>query len=151
MVERLHGMLGNKISHFPEFDPQVAELVPKENVDKVRIVYLLTLNGRAVRQVHRLLKALYDKDHFYYIHIDEVIDLSNFSNQFPFIFIFPATRLLVPRTPKARIESAKHPTSPNTLLNDMGRGVTSQNATNCNGRTVASALEMGLCDQSERK
>lgn len=58
---------------FAEFDPQVAELIPKENVNKVKIAFLLTLNGRAVRQVHRLLKSLYDKNHFYYIHVDEVI------------------------------------------------------------------------------
>lgn len=58
---------------FLEFDPQVAELIPKENVNKVKIAFLLTLNGRAVRQVHRLLKSLYDKNHFYYIHVDEVI------------------------------------------------------------------------------
>lgn len=56
-----------------EFDPQVAELTPKENENKVRIAFLLTLNGRAVRQVHRLLKSLYNKNHFYYIHVDEVI------------------------------------------------------------------------------
>lgn len=59
-----------------EFDPQVAELIPKEDVDKVKIAFLLTLNGRAVRQVHRLLKSLYNKNHFYYIHVDEVIYLS---------------------------------------------------------------------------
>lgn len=55
-----------------EFDPQVAELMPKDSENKVKIAFLLTLNGRAVRQVHRLLKALYDKNHFYYIHVDEV-------------------------------------------------------------------------------
>lgn len=55
-----------------EFTPQVAHLMPTGNEPKVRIVFLLTLNGRAVRQVHRLLKLLYAKDHFYYIHVDEV-------------------------------------------------------------------------------
>uniref|UniRef100_A0A182QK58 protein xylosyltransferase n=1 Tax=Anopheles farauti TaxID=69004 RepID=A0A182QK58_9DIPT len=38
--------------------------------ESVRIVFLLTLNGRAVRQVNRLLKALYSPRHYYYIHID---------------------------------------------------------------------------------
>jgi len=38
----------------------------------VRIAFLLTLNGRALRQVHRLLKALYAPEHVYYIHVDEV-------------------------------------------------------------------------------
>ncbi|KAG5899486.1 hypothetical protein JTB14_015197 [Gonioctena quinquepunctata] len=36
----------------------------------VKIVFLLTLNGRAVRQVKRLLKILYHRDHYYYIHVD---------------------------------------------------------------------------------
>ncbi|KAJ6642112.1 Xylosyltransferase oxt [Pseudolycoriella hygida] len=54
-----------------KFDPQVAEVMPKEDADKVKIAFLLTLNGRAVRQVHRLLKSLYNKNHFYYIHVDE--------------------------------------------------------------------------------
>lgn len=40
--------------------------------EKVRIVFLLTLNGRALRQVYRLIKALYSVDHYYYIHIDAV-------------------------------------------------------------------------------
>jgi hypothetical protein len=38
----------------------------------VRIVFLLTLNGRAVRQVKRLIKALFHRDHFFYIHVDAV-------------------------------------------------------------------------------
>ncbi|CAB0001264.1 unnamed protein product [Nesidiocoris tenuis] len=37
---------------------------------QVRIVFLLTLNGRAVRQVKRLIKALYHSSHFFYIHVD---------------------------------------------------------------------------------
>ena len=38
----------------------------------VRIVFFLTLNGRAVRQVFRLLKALFHKDHYFLIHVDSV-------------------------------------------------------------------------------
>lgn len=65
-------MDGEFLFIFVEFDPQVADLVPKADANKVKIAFLLTLNGRAVRQVHRLLKVLYDKNHFYYIHVDEV-------------------------------------------------------------------------------
>ncbi|VVC31413.1 Hypothetical protein CINCED_3A008702 [Cinara cedri] len=36
----------------------------------VRIVFLLTLNGRAVRQVYRLIKALFHRDHYFFIHVD---------------------------------------------------------------------------------
>ena len=35
-----------------------------------RIVYLLTLNGRASRQVRRLIKRLYDDRNYIYIHVD---------------------------------------------------------------------------------
>ncbi|XP_053673319.1 xylosyltransferase oxt [Anopheles nili] len=53
-----------------KFAAQSTETVPKSADETVQIAFLLTLNGRAVRQVHRLLKALYSPRHFYYIHID---------------------------------------------------------------------------------
>jgi hypothetical protein len=37
-----------------------------------RCVYLLTINGRSIRQITRLLKAIYSDIHFYYIHVDQV-------------------------------------------------------------------------------
>ncbi|XP_074647913.1 xylosyltransferase oxt-like [Tubulanus polymorphus] len=41
------------------------------NVNKwIRIAFILTLNGRAVRQVKRLFKAIYHVNHYYYIHVD---------------------------------------------------------------------------------
>lgn len=55
-----------------EFIPQIGALSLKSDLPKVRIAFLLTLNGRAVRQVHRLLKLLYGEEHFYYIHVDSV-------------------------------------------------------------------------------
>ncbi|XP_020814451.1 xylosyltransferase oxt [Drosophila serrata] len=48
-----------------------ATTTPPAGVKRVRIAFLLTLNGRALRQVHRLLKALYAPEHVYYIHVDE--------------------------------------------------------------------------------
>jgi len=42
------------------------------NIPPVRIVFLLTLNGRAVRQVYRLIKALFHRDHYFFIHVDAV-------------------------------------------------------------------------------
>ncbi|CAL4109821.1 unnamed protein product [Meganyctiphanes norvegica] len=35
-----------------------------------RIAYILTVNGRAARQILRLFKALYHIDHYFYIHVD---------------------------------------------------------------------------------
>jgi len=36
-----------------------------------RIVFFLTLNGRSIRQVLRLIKTIFDEFHYYYIHVDE--------------------------------------------------------------------------------
>lgn len=54
-----------------EFVPQTPEI---KNGDgkPIRIVFLLTLNGRALRQVYRLINALYRTNHYFYIHIDKV-------------------------------------------------------------------------------
>jgi protein xylosyltransferase len=38
----------------------------------VRIVFFLTLNGRALRQVIRLIKLLFQQKHYFYIHVDAV-------------------------------------------------------------------------------
>jgi hypothetical protein len=62
----------NNLFPFTEFVPQTAELTHSSDDPKIKIVFLLTLNGRAVRQVYRLIKAIYSKDHFYYIHVDSV-------------------------------------------------------------------------------
>lgn len=58
---------------FLGFIPQNAISESSNDTKKpVKIVFLLTLNGRALRQVKRLLKILYHRDHYYYIHIDIV-------------------------------------------------------------------------------
>ncbi|XP_017489423.1 PREDICTED: xylosyltransferase oxt-like [Rhagoletis zephyria] len=49
----------------------------KPDTERVRIVFLLTLNGRALRQVHRLIKTLYSPEHFFYIHVDVVSKISH--------------------------------------------------------------------------
>ncbi|XP_002007843.3 xylosyltransferase oxt [Drosophila mojavensis] len=55
-----------------KFTPQLAASTPApgQEPQAVRIAFLLTLNGRALRQVHRLLRALYAPQHIYYIHVD---------------------------------------------------------------------------------
>lgn len=37
-----------------------------------RIVFLFSVNGRSIRQILRLVKAIYSDQHYYYFHIDEV-------------------------------------------------------------------------------
>ena len=38
----------------------------------IRIAYVLTVHGRAFRQVKRLFKALYHNQHYFYFHVDSV-------------------------------------------------------------------------------
>lgn len=53
-----------------KLDPKPA--VPVLENDRVRVVFLLTVNGRAVRQVYRLIKSLFSERHYFYIHVDSV-------------------------------------------------------------------------------
>ncbi|XP_041987544.1 xylosyltransferase oxt [Aricia agestis] len=53
-----------------KFTPQTPASSSEEG-GSVRIVFLLTLNGRALRQVHRLINALYRSNHYFYIHVDQ--------------------------------------------------------------------------------
>ena len=58
-----------------EFKAQEARntSIDGENEKPVRIAYLLTVNGRASRQVKRLINILYHPSHLFYIHVDAVI------------------------------------------------------------------------------
>lgn len=40
--------------------------------NSVKIVFLLSVNGRSVRQIFRIFKMIYHESHFYYFHIDSV-------------------------------------------------------------------------------
>ena len=40
-------------------------------VGKVSVVFLMTVSGRSVRQVKRLLRQIYRPQHFYFIHVDQ--------------------------------------------------------------------------------
>ncbi|KAF4524158.1 hypothetical protein B566_EDAN010613 [Ephemera danica] len=51
----------------PSLPPKSA---PDPSEPRARVAYLLTLNGRASRQVRRLIRALFHPDHFFYIHVD---------------------------------------------------------------------------------
>ncbi|UYV63355.1 XYLT2, partial [Cordylochernes scorpioides] len=45
-------------------------LMPSIHLPPVRILFLLTVNGRSLRQVLRLISVLYHPRHFFYIHVD---------------------------------------------------------------------------------
>ncbi|XP_050072788.1 xylosyltransferase oxt-like [Anopheles maculipalpis] len=46
------------------------KLYPRPQDKKVRVAFLLMFHKRNLRQIHRFLRAIYDKNHYYYIHID---------------------------------------------------------------------------------
>ncbi|XP_047505438.1 xylosyltransferase oxt isoform X1 [Pieris napi] len=76
-----------------KFIPQTPE-IKNQDGKSIRIVFLLTLNGRALRQVYRLINTLYRKNHYFYIHIDKRQDhlhrkLSSLEKQFPNIRLAP--------------------------------------------------------------
>ncbi|XP_066603549.1 xylosyltransferase oxt isoform X2 [Prorops nasuta] len=54
------------------FKPQEAKNISTKagNEQPAKIAYLLTINGRASRQVKRLIKTLYHPKHLFYIHVD---------------------------------------------------------------------------------
>ncbi|XP_054155244.1 xylosyltransferase oxt-like [Oppia nitens] len=55
------------IKYIPKVVPNLETTI---NGRDIRIVFLMTLNGRSLRQIKRLLKNIYSKRHFYFIHID---------------------------------------------------------------------------------
>ncbi|CAG4950162.1 unnamed protein product [Colias eurytheme] len=68
--------------------------VKNEESQPIRIIFLLTLNGRALRQVYRLINALYKTSHYFYIHIDKRQDylhrkLLSLEKKFPNIKLAP--------------------------------------------------------------
>lgn len=70
-----------------KFTPRIPK-TSKSKEEPVQIVFLLTLNGRAIRQVHRLINTLYRSNHYFYIHVDKRQDylprkLSVLEKQFP--------------------------------------------------------------------
>ncbi|XP_005998331.1 xylosyltransferase 2 [Latimeria chalumnae] len=90
-VPRYCQILG-KPSPLIQWDDSTANIALVKN--PVRIAYVLVVHGRAIRQLKRLIKAIYHQDHFYYIHVDkrsnylhrEVLQLSH---QYPNIRVTP--------------------------------------------------------------
>ncbi|KAM4635806.1 xylosyltransferase 2 [Polymixia lowei] len=66
----------------PQFCPQIGVSNPVQAADEldnnlskvenpIRVAFVLMVHGRAVRQLKRLIKAIYHRDHYYYIHVDK--------------------------------------------------------------------------------
>ncbi|XP_073968810.1 xylosyltransferase oxt [Rhodnius prolixus] len=71
----------------------------KDSQTRVRIVFLLTLNGRAIRQVKRLIKSLFHVTHFFYIHVDARQD-----------YLMRELLSLEMKFPNVRLSRRRHPT-----------------------------------------
>lgn len=62
------GVLTDKHRVYPTFIPLPSD--PNERMAKVRILFLLQLNGRNSRQVKRMIRSIYSPLHLYYVHVD---------------------------------------------------------------------------------
>ncbi|XP_055990709.1 xylosyltransferase 1 [Sorex fumeus] len=60
--------LEGKASKSVQWDEDAVEFLP---ANPVRIAFVLVVHGRASRQLQRMFKAIYHRDHFYYIHVDK--------------------------------------------------------------------------------
>ncbi|XP_056143628.1 xylosyltransferase 2 [Lampris incognitus] len=58
--------ISNPVQAGDEMDNSLSQV---EN--PVRVAFVLMVHGRAVRQLKRLIKAIYHHDHYYYIHVDK--------------------------------------------------------------------------------
>ncbi|GFQ80628.1 xylosyltransferase oxt [Trichonephila clavata] len=72
-VEKCGGYFSMNVYHTGL--PKMVKLDPKPSVqvlgtDTIGVVFLLTVNGRAVRQVYRLINSLFSERHYFYIHVD---------------------------------------------------------------------------------
>jgi len=57
----------------PGVTVETLSLTTTSIIDKpVRLLFLMSLHGRSIRQVRRLFKAIYHQDHYYYVHVDSV-------------------------------------------------------------------------------
>uniref|UniRef100_A0A8D0GWJ2 Xylosyltransferase 2 n=1 Tax=Sphenodon punctatus TaxID=8508 RepID=A0A8D0GWJ2_SPHPU len=64
-----HCQLSGKVSPVIQWDESRMNQV---SVSKpVQIAYVLVVHGRAIRQLKRLIKAIYHQQHFLYIHVDK--------------------------------------------------------------------------------
>ncbi|XP_071616515.1 xylosyltransferase 1 isoform X1 [Heliangelus exortis] len=77
--------LEGKANNNVQWDEDSVEYMP---ANPVRIAFVLVVHGRASRQLQRMFKAIYHKDHFYYIHVDKRSNylhrqVLQFANQYP--------------------------------------------------------------------
>ncbi|XP_066496934.1 xylosyltransferase 1 [Tiliqua scincoides] len=80
-----------KANNNVQWDEDSVEYIP---ANPVRIAFVLVVHGRASRQLKRMFKAIYHKDHFYYIHVDKRSNylhrqVLQFASQYPNVRVTP--------------------------------------------------------------
>ncbi|XP_065267607.1 xylosyltransferase 1 [Emys orbicularis] len=83
--------LDGKANNNVLWDEDSVEYMP---ANPVRIAFVLVVHGRASRQLQRMFKAIYHKDHFYYIHVDKRSNylhrkVLQFASQYPNVRVTP--------------------------------------------------------------
>lgn len=117
-----------------------------------RIVFLFTVNGRAIRQILRVLKMIYRKNHFYYFHVDEVGKIHwNFLGSWIHFFkiiSFEENALFKKGIKKVRL-LRKCPCVELVYGNNVGRSISATNAFEGVWRIAVDEdkwhVELGLC------
>ncbi|XP_074870794.1 xylosyltransferase 2 isoform X2 [Carettochelys insculpta] len=64
-----HCQLLGKVSPVIQWDE--SRMLQTSVSKPVRIAYMLVVHGRAIRQLKRLIKAVYHQQHFFYVHVDK--------------------------------------------------------------------------------
>ena len=82
-IERSHGRPAHSVGYGHEYG------------SPIRIVYILSVHGRALRQLKRLFKAIYHSHHYFYFHVDSVSWRHNFYISFIFIYFSGSVWFLV--------------------------------------------------------
>ena len=54
----------------PLVPPKIVDVDQDSSLPPVKIVYLLTIAGRASRQVRRLIRQIYSPQHYIFVHVD---------------------------------------------------------------------------------
>ncbi|KAL4707701.1 hypothetical protein ACJJTC_014882 [Scirpophaga incertulas] len=79
-----------------KFTAVTPQIVKNDSEEPARIIFLLTLNGRALRQVNRLINSLYRANHYFYIHVDKRQDYL-YRKLSPLEKVFPNIKLATQR------------------------------------------------------
>lgn len=126
------------------------EVATKE--PRARITFLLTFSGRALRQIKRLIKSLFHKDHYFLIHVDAVSTTNLRLQTITFILneikiiikILLDSGLFVSGVNIFRKVTAECEINEAQVRNHVGGSVFPSDDTECHERSTENELEMGF-------